>query len=78
MFVIINKDGIKINELINKGICNKRFIWDPSNCECQCDKSYDIGEYLDYESCKSRKKIVDKLIEQCSNNIDGDFALEIP
>ena len=21
----------------------------PSNCECECDKSCDIGEYLDYK-----------------------------
>ena len=24
------------------------FIWNPSNCECECDKSCDIGEHLDY------------------------------
>ena len=32
------------------------FIWNPSNCECECDKSCDIGEYLDYENCRCRKK----------------------
>ena len=42
-------------ELIDKGLCNKGFIWNPSNCECGCDKSCDIGEYLDYEICKCRK-----------------------
>ena len=25
-------------ELINKGMCDKGFIWNPSNCECECDK----------------------------------------
>ena len=35
-------------ELIYKGICAKGFIWNPSNCDCECDKSYDVGEYLDY------------------------------
>ena len=25
-------------ELIDKGICDKGFIWNPSNCECECDK----------------------------------------
>ena len=34
-------------ELIDKEICDKQFIWNPNNCECECDKSYDIGEYLD-------------------------------
>ena len=52
-------------ELINTVVCNKRFIWNPSNWECECDKSCDIGEYLDYSNCKCRKKSVDKLIEKC-------------
>ena len=25
-------------------------------CECECDKTCDIGEYLDYENCKIEKK----------------------
>ena len=24
----------------------KDFFWNPSNCECECDRSWDIGEYL--------------------------------
>ena len=32
--------------------------------ECKCDKSCDVGEYLDYENCKCRQKLVDKLIEK--------------
>ena len=28
----------KCKELINKGMCDKGFIWNPSNCECECDK----------------------------------------
>ena len=57
-------------ELIDKGLCEKWFIWNPSNCECDCDKSCDIGEYLDYENCKCGKKLVDKLIEECIENIE--------
>ena len=53
-------------ELIHKGVCDKGFTWNPSNCECECDKMCDIGEYLDYENCKCRKKIVDKLVEECT------------
>ena len=41
-----------------------------SNCECECDKSCNDGEYLDYKSCKCRKKLVDKLTEECTENID--------
>ena len=56
-------------------MCDKGFIWDPSNCECECDKSCSIGEYLDYKNCKCRKKIIVKLVEECSENIDGNEML---
>ena len=46
------------------------FIWNPSNCECECDKLCDAGEYLDYANCKFRKRIIDKLVEECNENID--------
>ena len=67
-----NNDKCRSNckELIDKGICDKGFIWDPSNCECECDKFCDIGEYLDYENCKCRKKLVDRLVDECAENID--------
>ena len=44
----------------------KGCIWSPSNCECKCDKSCDVGEYLDYENCKCKKKLIDKLVEECT------------
>ena len=49
---------------------DKESIWKPSNCECECDKSCDVGEYLDYENCKCKKILVDKLVEECTGNID--------
>ena len=61
--------------MIDKGICDKGFIWNPSNCECECDKSCDAGEYLDCENCKCRKNLVDKLVEECSDNIDGNETI---
>ena len=56
-----DKCRCECKELIEKGVCDKGFIWNVSNCECKCDKSCDIGEYLDYENCICRKKLVDKL-----------------
>ena len=56
--------------MIDEGICDKGFILNPSNCECECDKSCDFGEYLDYENCKCRRKLVNKLVEECTENID--------
>ena len=28
--------------------------------------------YLNYKNCKCRSKLVDKLVEECSDNIDGN------
>ena len=71
MFVIKNNVGrCECKELIDKGICDKRFIWNPSNCECECDKVCDVSEYLDYENCKCRKKLVDKLVDECTETVE--------
>ena len=56
-------------------MCDKGFNWNPSNCECECNKSCDIGEYLDYKNCKCKKRIIDELVEECSENIDGNEML---
>ena len=53
-------------------MCDKGVIWNRSNCECECDKSCDAREYLDYKNCKCRKRIIDKLFEECSENIDAN------
>ena len=50
-------------------MCDKGFIWNPSNCEGECDKSCDIGGNLDYKSCKCRKGIIDKLVEESNEDI---------
>ena len=65
-----NKSRCECKELIDKGVCDKGFIWNPSNCECECNKHCDFGEYLDYENCKCRKKLVDKLIDECTETIE--------
>ena len=39
-----NNDKYKFEckELIDKGICDKGFIWKPRNCEGECDKSCNV------------------------------------
>ena len=59
-----NQCRCECKELIDKEICDKGFIWNLSNCEC--DKNCDISKYLDLENCKCRKKLVDKLIDECT------------
>ena len=56
--------------MVDKGRCDKGFICNPSICEC--DKSCDIGQYLDYKNCKCREKRISKLVEECSEDIDGN------
>ena len=56
-------------ELIDKGIYDNGSIWNPSNYECECDRSCDIGEYLDYENYKYRKKLVPKSVEVCTETV---------
>ena len=74
-----NKDKYRCEckKLIDVGRCDKGFIWNPSNCECECDKSWDVGEYLDYENCKCRKRLVHKLVEECSENIDENEMISV-
>ena len=58
-----DKYRCECKELIDKDELN------PSNCECECDKSCHVGQYLDYENCKYKKKIVDKLVEECIETV---------
>ena len=58
-------------ELIDKGKCDDGFFWNPSTCECECDKSCDADEYLDY-LCKCRRILIDKLVKKCDAYIDGN------
>ena len=60
-----DKCRCECKELIDKGVCDRGYIWNPSNCECECDKSCNVGEYLNYKNCTCRKKLADKLVEEC-------------
>ena len=53
-------------------VCDKDFIWNPSNCECECDKSCDVGEYLDYKNCTCKKRLIDKLVDECAETADEE------
>ena len=65
-----DKCRCEYKELIDKDVWGKGSIWNPSNCECECDKSCDVGKYLDYENCKCRKTLVNKVIEECTKNVE--------
>ena len=65
-----DKCRCEFKELVDKGAYDKGFIWNSSICECECDKSCNVGEHLDYKNCNCRKKIVDKLVEECSETVE--------
>ena len=48
-------------------------MWNPSTCSCECDKYCEVGQYLDYQKCACRKKLIDDLIEQCTTVIDMEI-----
>ena len=58
--------------MIDKGRCDEGFFWIPNKCEYECDKSCDVGQYLDYECWKCRRKLTERLVEEYSEKIDGD------
>ena len=39
-----DKCRCECKDLIDKGRCDDGFIWDPSICECECDKSCDADK----------------------------------
>ena len=57
-------------DLIDKLVCGKGYIWNPSTCTCDCNKYCEVGQYLDYDNCICRKKLIDYLIEQSTNIVD--------
>ena len=65
-----DKCRCECKEIIDKGVYDKVFIWNPSNCECEYYKSCDFSEYLDYKNCKCEKRLVDKIVEECTDNAE--------
>ena len=45
VFIITNNIGMKMNACVKKKRIGKKWsIGNPSNCECECDKSCDVSE----------------------------------
>ena len=43
----------------------KGYMWNSNTCDCQCDKTCEIGEYLDINSCTSKQFVFDKSVPTC-------------
>ena len=76
-----NKDKCRCDckKLIDKDVCNKGYAWNPSIFECECDKSCDVNKYLNYSDCKckKKKKLTDKLIDECIETIEETKLVNI-
>ena len=64
--IMINADVNAKNWLTIR--CDDEFIWNPSICKCECDAE----EYLDYTNYKCRKRLIYKLVEESSEDINGN------
>ena len=54
--------------MIDKSRGDDGFIWIPTIYEYECAKSCNVREYLDYENCRCRKRLIDYLVEECSED----------
>ena len=68
---IIKNINFKVFDLLSRTNEARHIEWHEI---CKC-KSCDIREYLDYKNCNCRNKIVDKLVEEYTENTDGNEML---
>ena len=48
----------------------KGYTWNPSTCECQCDKLCKPGQYLDHKNCICKNKLIGRVIEKCTSVVN--------
>ena len=67
----LNRDECwcEFKELNDWGSCEKGYMWNPSTCDCECNKAYKIDEYLDIKNCSCKKSLIVKLVLECEDEI---------
>ena len=78
---VFNEDKCRCDcrqDLISKLTCDKGFLWNPSSCYYECDRSCRIEQYLDYTNSMGKNKlpIINNLVEECINIVDGETFYE--
>ena len=43
------------------GSCKTDYVWNPSTCDCECNKACKSDEYLDTKKCSCKKRLFDKI-----------------
>ena len=56
-------------ELDDWDSCEKDYMWNPSTCNCECNKACKIDKYLDIENYSSEKGLISKLVLECEDEI---------
>ena len=51
-------------------------MWNPSTCQCQCDKWCKQGQYLDHKNCVCKNKLIGRIIEECTSVINETMINE--
>ena len=54
-----DKIAKKVNDIDTSGFSNTSALADTN-----------VGGYLDYKNCKCREKLFDKLVEECTENVE--------
>ena len=72
-----DKCQCECKELVDKGVYDKGYAWNPSNRECECVKLCNLDEYLDYKNCKCKKKLIDKLVDECTETTEETSLVKI-
>ena len=50
--------------------CTKRYMWNPSTSESQCDMWCKLGQYLDHKKCVCKNKLIGRVIGECTSVIN--------
>ena len=45
-------------------------MWNPSTCECQCNKWCKQGQCLDHKNCVCKNKLIGRVIGECTSVIN--------
>ena len=49
--------------------CRNDYIWNPTTCDCECNKACKIDEHLDTKNCSSEKRLIGKSVLECEDKI---------
>ena len=64
---IVQHESYKWKCELNESVCNLQQKWNPSTCDCECNKACKIDEHLDTKN--NIKRLIGKLVLRCEDKI---------